>query len=468
MKPWVLILDFAPRLELAEELVGILEADYSIHCLGGEKGDAGSPFGLPLDDLASLDDGELVAAFLVEPLSATARIGDTVRWLREESAELPLFLVTQAGEPRAVAALLESGVSDFVTPPLKRVDILPRLWRLTGTRSADADLRQRLKESLGLRQLIGHSSTFLAAIERIPRMAKSDATVLIAGETGTGKEVCARAIHYLSPRSDAVFLPVNCGAIPLELIESELFGHERAAFTGASSSRHGLVHEAEGGTLFLDEIDALPPSAQVKLLRFLQEKEYRPLGSPKARTADLRLIAATNAEVEKAVAGGQLRKDLYYRLNVLPLCLPPLRERQEDILPLAHHFLVKHACGLERGVCTLAPEVFPILVAYDWPGNVRELEHVVERAVVLAGERSIIRRCDVMLPRQSGPRIETFKQGKARAVTRFERRYIENLLSACEGNISRAARTAQKNRRAFWELIRKHSIDAARFRPQPP
>src|SRR5689334_18609974 len=202
---------------------------------------------------------------------------------------------------------------------------------------------QALTEKLGLQQLIGQSEVFVAETSKIPLIARSDISVLIAGETGTGKEMVGRAIHYLSSRAGKPFVPINCGAIPVELMENELFGHDRGAFTGASGSRNGLIQEAEQGTLFFDEVNCLPLQAQVKLLRFLQSREYRPLGSTKSLTGDVRIIAASNANLEAEVKAGTLRRDLYYRLNVVPLVLPPLRERSSDIIILARHFLAQYS-----------------------------------------------------------------------------------------------------------------------------
>ncbi len=330
------------------------------------------------------------------------------------------------------------------------------------TRTNDDLLAPRLKERLGLRHLIGESPAFLAVMQKIPKIARYKATVLLMGETGTGKEVCARAIHYLSPRTKKPFVPVNCGAIPVGLVENELFGHERGAFTDATVARPGLIHEADSGTLFLDEVDCLPLLAQVKLLRFLQEGQYRSLGSTKTRNADVRVIAATNVEAEAAVRTGKFRRDLYYRLNTLPLLLPPLRERREDILPLARDFLTKyvHECG--KPVTEFSAEAMQKLLLYQWPGNVRELEHVVERAVILTAH-AVISAADLGLP--TADEVESFHQAKAKVVTQFERDYVQGLLLAHQGNIAKAARAAQKNRRAFWQLLRKHHIDAQRFKP---
>ena len=233
-------------------------------------------------------------------------------------------------------------------------------------------------------RMLGHGGMFKIGRSRAQqvgnfrKLARCDATVLISGETGTGKEVCARAIHYLSPRSSKPFITVNCGAIPAELVENELFGHERGAYTDAAVAKPGLIAEAEGGTLFLDEIDCLPLLAQVKLLRFLQEKEYRPLGSVKTRAASVRVIVATNADLENALRQGRLRQDLYYRINILSLVLPPLRQRQGDILLLARHFLAKFTEEFAKPVQDFSPDVLPTLLAYPWPGNIRELEHTIE------------------------------------------------------------------------------------------
>ncbi len=337
----------------------------------------------------------------------------------------------------------------------------------TLTRSDQPDMVQRLKETLGLKRLIGESPAFVEQIQKLPVVARCDSGVLIAGETGTGKELVARAIHYLSPRAGGPFVPINSGAIPVDLVENELFGHERSAFTGALTAQPGLIEEAHGGTLFLDEVDALPPLAQVKLLRFLQEKEFRRLGSTRVQKGDVRVIAATNADVEAALAQGKLRRDLYYRLNVIPVVLPPLRERREDVPLLARHFLRRHAEELGQPCRDFTAEALEALQAYGWPGNVRELEHVVERAVVLSGDRARIEAAAIDLPQAGrGPAPpQPFQEAKARAIARFERSYLEELLATFGGNITRAARAARKNRRAFWELIRKHAIDARRFRP---
>jgi two-component system, NtrC family, response regulator GlrR len=288
--------------------------------------------------------------------------------------------------------------------------------------------------------------------------------VLIVGETGTGKELYARAIHYSSTRSGQPFMPVNCGAIPVELVENELFGHTRGAYTGANSLQVGLIEEANGGTLFLDEIDCLPIFAQVKLLRFLQEKEYRPLGSPKMRHANVRVIAASNINMPEAVDNGRVRQDLFYRLNIISLTLPPLRERREDIPLLAKHFLAMYSQESGRYIADFSEEALHLLMVHLWPGNVRELEHVIERAVVLCRGETI-QASDVTITHSAFETRESLQEAKAREIARFEKNYIQGVLAVCRGNITRAAQVAQKNRRAFWQLIQKHQIDVKRFKP---
>jgi DNA-binding NtrC family response regulator len=321
-----------------------------------------------------------------------------------------------------------------------------------------------LRTKLGLRQLIGESPVFLAAKEKIALVAPYNVNVLILGETGTGKELFARAIHYLSPRARQPFVPVNCGAIPLDLVENELFGHDRGAFTGALTTVHGLIYEASGGTIFLDETDCLPSQAQVKLLRFLQEKEYRPLGSAKTCHADVRVIAAANTDVAAAVKDGKFRQDLYHRLNIIPLILPRLSDRREDIPLLARHFLAKYTEEFQKPATDFSPEALRRLLLYEWPGNVRELEHVVERAVVLS-QHPVIEAADLLLDfvKPTASRL-SFRQAKTAAVTQFEQMYIRELLAVYHGNITKAAQAAEKNRRAFWQLIRKHRISPTIFK----
>jgi transcriptional regulator with PAS, ATPase and Fis domain len=323
---------------------------------------------------------------------------------------------------------------------------------------------QKLKQDIGLKHIIGESPAFVDKVRCIPRFARCDATVLISGESGTGKEIFARAIHYLSPRADRPFIPLNCGALPENLVESEIFGHKRGAFTGAASDRAGLIREAEGGTLFLDEIDCLTPQAQVKLLRFLQDGEYRSVGSEQIRHANIRVIAAANADFNQILCSGKFREDLFYRLNVLTLTLPALRERPGDILLLTDDFLEKQVALAETRPKNLSLAALNRLLSHSWPGNVRELQNVLMRAIVLSN-RDTIEAFDLDLP-EKGPAAEdqSFRAMKSRAVWRFEHDFLTTVLRVHEGNITRAASAVKKNRRAFWQLLRKHGLLAGTTR----
>jgi two-component system response regulator AtoC len=317
--------------------------------------------------------------------------------------------------------------------------------------------------------MVGISGPFRRVLARIPLLAASDATVLVTGETGTGKELAARAVHYHSRRKGKPFVPVNCGALPDPLLENELFGHAKGAYTDASAPAEGLIAEADGGTLFLDEVDALSPSAQVKLLRFLQDRTYRTLGSAKSRAADVRIVGATNEDLRALVRARRFREDLFYRLDVLALHMPPLRERIEDIPLLAQHFLGRYGAQSERPKVGLAPAAIRKLTAYAWPGNIRELEGAIHRAIVL-GRSETLQPEDVDLPGMDvapDPGGGSFREAKARAVEQFERSYLIGVLTLHDGNVSRAAREAGKDRRAFQRLLRKHGLERNAFRTPP-
>src|SRR6266496_446727 len=372
-----------------------------------------------------IKDSNPAIVFLVSLSASVSEVGRLVAVIRQGLKRIPIIAVIDATEPRDVFELLKAGAADFLTTPLRSSDVLPRTWRVMNS-GPDETKSPRSSTNIDFQQLIGRSAEFITQVKRIPLLAKCDVNILLTGETGTGKEVYARAIHYRSPRASKPFLPVNCGAIPFELVENELFGHERGAYTNAQTFQAGLIEEANGGTLFLDEIDCLPVLSQVKLLRFLQEKEYKPLGSTRPRRADVRIIAASNLDLQEAVGNGKLRQDLFYRLNTISLTLPPLRERREDIPLLALHFLDRYAVVLCDG--------------------------------------SVLEASDLVLPTPVESQHDSLQQAKAKEIARFEKNYIQGLLSACRGNITRAAQVAKKNRRAFWELIRKHKIDVEKFR----
>lgn len=326
--------------------------------------------------------------------------------------------------------------------------------------------------------LIGTSKCFLQATGMIPILSASKSTVLISGETGTGKELIARAIHYSGERRGKPFVPVNCAAMPDPLIENELFGHSKGAFTGALIEKPGLLHEADGGTLLLDEINSLSMAVQSKLLRVLQDQEFRPLGSTKSQKVDVKIIAATNTDLRYLVETRQFREDLFYRLNILSVALPPLRDRKEDILLLASHFLKVYAKEFGRGVFTLGQSTKTKLMGYAWPGNVRELQGVIQRTVAMASNERIEAQ-DLDLPETAGPELagptmtllsrglasneSSFQAMKTKVIEEFERTYLSEVLSAHHGNISKAARAAKKERRAFQRLLQKHRLDRREF-----
>jgi two-component system, NtrC family, response regulator GlrR len=317
--------------------------------------------------------------------------------------------------------------------------------------------------------LIGKAPAFKTIVSSLPMLASSEGAVLITGETGTGKELVARAIHSLSARAPHPFVAVNCGAFVETLLESELFGHERGAFTDAHARRHGLVAQAAGGTMLLDEVDTLMPRAQVALLRVLQEGYFRPLGAGAEQHSDVRYLAATNAPLDWMVQAGSFRADLFYRLCVFSVGVPSLRERVEDILPLAGHFLEKHASGPGRapGLSDAAAEV---LLAYDWPGNVRELESAMVRALP-AARGGTVEAEDLGLPGMPSRRVPrlrpealpTYKIQKRRVVEAFEQQYLRRLMSEHRGNVSRAARAAGKERRDLGKLLKRHGLNPRQF-----
>jgi two-component system, NtrC family, response regulator GlrR len=379
--------------------------------------------------------------------------------------DVPVIIAAQNFEAAQIQKMLELGASDFITPPFTEESILPRVWRLVKNNQPEPASQGTLQHKLAMRRLglVGQSKLFLDEIKKLSLLARCDITVMIGGETGTGKELIARAVHYLSPRSARPFVPIDCGAIPPELTESELFGHERGAFTGAVNKNAGLIAAANHGTLFLDEVDALSLSVQAKLLRFLQEMEYRSLGSSEVKKADVRVIAATNRDLLQSVHANQFRKDLYYRLNVVQLRLPSLRQRREDIILLARHFVEKYVARFSLPARDFTIDAIQKLHSYHWPGNIRELENVIGAAVALCDGPSIS-AADLLFAADQTPTRSSFREAKARLITEFEREYILCLLTSCDSNVSEAARAAGKNRRAFWELIRKHKIDVRQFR----
>lgn len=298
------------------------------------------------------------------------------------SGEVPVLIMTSYASLRSAVDSMRMGAVDYIAKPFDHDEMLAAVKRVIGKASRAAK-EPAPENPVGVASMIGNSNAMKNLYAKIHRVAPTGATVLVHGETGTGKELVAKAIHAESPRGDKPLISVNCAAIPETLIEAELFGHEKGAFTGAASMREGLVAAADGGTLFLDEIGELPLEAQARLLRVLQEGEVRPIGSVESRKVDVRLVAATHRDLRKLAKEGKFREDLYYRINVVQLELPPLRERGRDILLLAEHMLRRYCAQFGKPLLTLSPEAIQAITTYIWPGNVRELENAIQRAIIL-------------------------------------------------------------------------------------
>ena len=401
----------------------------------------------------------LVASGLARPTALLPFL----RQLRVEALGIPTLAVLPQHVEEMVLRAVSQTADDFVLWPLSRdAELQERLLRLLSPEATEVEATcTRLMQEVGFTQLIGREPVFLSAIEKIPRIGRTDGPSLITGETGTGKELCARAIHHFSRRRRFPFIPVDCGAIPDHLFENEIFGHARGAFTDAREDRRGLIALAEGGALLLDEIDSLSMAAQAKLLRFVQERTYRPLGSDRFVLADVNLISSTNQDLLARVREGRFRSDLYFRLNMIRLDMPPLRERRADIPLLARHFvdtLGAHEAGSRKTLCASA---LSTLTQYDWPGNVRELYAVLQGAVMFAQGTQILPR-DLGLPSPRHPvagGAGGFRRARASTIEMFERQYVEDMLRKHRGNVTHAAQEAQKDRRTFGRLAKKYGID---------
>ena len=385
--------------------------------------------------------------------------------IKSFSKKLPVLLMTAHSSIDEAVTLLKSGAEDYIPKPISpevlnhRLDIILKNLALAAEL---ADLKLKDVKALALESLIGNAPTFSALIERLPLVAQTDAAILISGESGTGKELVARAIHSLSKRKSRTFVTVNCGALPDNLLESELFGYKKGAFTDAHQDTPGLVEEAENGTLFLDEIGEISSVVQVKLLRFLQNKEFKQLGSPKVKKANVRIICATNRNLLHMVHNNQFREDLFYRLNIVPLQVPPLRERKSDIPILANHFLETFTKEYEKKLEAMAPQFIESLMHQDWPGNVRELENKIQQLVVLSQPNETLlddgQIISDQLSLQNVQPIQHFKNEKKRILDNFERSYIQRMLELTKGNLSEAAKRSGMDRKNFWQKARRHNI----------
>jgi DNA-binding NtrC family response regulator len=393
------------------------------------------------------------------------------RQVREKYPDTDVILITAFGNIKQAVEAMKLGASDYITKPFQ-----PEAIRLVSEKLIERrrlleevrELRQRVHEEHNLENILSKSPKMLKVFELIRSLAETDSGVMITGETGTGKELVARAIHNLSRRKNRQFVAINCGAFPDTLLESELFGYEKGAFTGAVQSRGGKIELADGGTLFLDEIEAMAAPMQVKLLRVLQEREVERLGGNRKVKIDMRVIAATNVDLSLCLARGTLREDFYYRINVIPIQLPPLRERLEDLPLLIEHILSRHPVAIERNIRQVAPKVLDQMLAYHWPGNIRELENILERAIVKS-RGDVIENVDLPAPPQrildlwyagNGAREISLKQW----LSNSEKDYLRSLLIKYKGSISSTAKEAKVDNKTLYRKMRRHGLHKESFK----
>lgn len=371
---------------------------------------------------------------------------------QQQYPQLPVVIITAHGSiPEAVTAT-QKGVFGFLTKPIDREQLMLTLQSaLSGTSRSEGDWRKNI---------ISRSQIMEGILSEAEQIASSDVSVLITGPSGSGKELLAQAIHNASPRNKKPFIAINCGALPEQLLESELFGHSKGAFTGAVSRHEGLFQAANGGTLFLDEIGDMPSALQVKLLRVLQERQIRPVGSTETIPVDVRVISATHRNLEQAMLENQFREDLFYRLNVVNLHLPPLAERPEDIPPLARHFVEQAASRHNPKVKNISSSALQLLAQSAWPGNVRQLENVIEKVTALSNTPIISDAAINRALTNQEEIIPNFNEARAE----FESRYLIKVLQITEGNVSQAAQIAGRNRTDFYKLLKKHNLEAAQYK----
>jgi len=373
---------------------------------------------------------------------------------------------------------MRRGAYSYLTKPFEPGDLLLQIERALENRKLNSEIKRLkglLHEQFDFANIIARSAKMRSVLDVVMRIARLDSTVHIQGESGTGKELIAKAIHLASDRKDKPFIALNCAALPETLLESELFGHEKGAFTGAVKSTRGLFTQAHGGTLFLDEIGDMPLSTQSKLLRVLQERQFYPVGSEIPIEVDVRVIAATNKDLEELVKKGTFRDDLFYRIHVIPIYLPPLRDHKEDIVPLVEHFLKKCSQQMKKDVKGITPEALRKLMLHDWPGNVRELENTIEYSVamtqkefvteeyILQGKISFSDGAQAGINDKQTASDDALRPLKD-ARDAFERDYLVQVLSMTDGNVSQAAKLAGKYRADFYDLLKKHELKADDFK----
>jgi DNA-binding NtrC family response regulator len=394
--------------------------------------------------------------------------------IKQSDPDIEVLLLTGYPDLQAAVAAIKLGAFDYLAKPFAEKDLVERVQKAMAHRQVkeqNQELRERLRSGPAGRALVHVSAAFGEQLAMLERAARTDASVLLLGESGTGKELLAHHLHDASTRADKPFVPVDCASIPSELFESELFGHQKGAFTGAMGHKLGLFQVADGGTLFLDELGELPLAFQPKLLRAIQERSIRSVGSNEQRAIDVRIVAATNRNLQKEVEEGRFRADLFYRLDVVRIAVPPLRDRREDIDVLAQHFLQRF--GAPLGIVRIEPAAMTLLRGHAWPGNVRQLRNAIERACAL-GQAPELRLQDLPpdlrgeeVPGPGGggdPLAGTFQEVKARAIAELESGYLESLLKKHKGNVTHCSEEAGMARSAFQKLMQKYGIRSADFR----
>jgi two-component system response regulator GlrR len=375
--------------------------------------------------------------------------------IHKKAPTMPVIILTAHGTiPDAVAAT-KRGVFGFLPKPFDGKLLLEQVEQALKHSGASGDGDEEWR-----REFITVSPRMEDVLRQARMVAKSDASVFIQGASGTGKELLARAIHFASPRSERAFVAVNCAAIPENLLESELFGHRKGSFTGANYDHKGLFQAADGGTVFLDEIGDMPLPLQAKLLRVLQDREVRPVGATQTIPVDVRIVSATHRDLDAQMKTGQFREDLYYRLNVVSLSLPPLADRREDIVPLAQHFLATVAGRYSKDVKAFAPDALELMLGAPWPGNVRQLLNVVEQVVALSSGGIVPASLVQQALRQEPASLEPLEEARKA----FERDYLVRILRMTAGNVTQAAKLAQRNRTEFYKLLERHRLEPKTFK----
>jgi len=378
--------------------------------------------------------------------------------------EMPVIILTAYGSIESAVGAIKRGAYSYLTKPFDSQDLLLQIEKALENRRLTSEVKRLkglLEERFDFANIVARSEKMTKVLDVVSQIARTESTVFVYGESGTGKELIAKAIHLSSDRKDKSFVAINCAALPETLLESKLFGHERGAFTGAVRSTKGLFTQAHEGTIFLDEIGDMSLSTQAKLLRVLQERNFYPLGSEKLMEVDVRMIVATNKDLEDLVKQGLFREDLFYRIHVIPLFLPPLREKKEDIPLLVEHFLKRFSQQMKKEVKGITPAAMQKLMLYDWPGNVRELENTIEYGVAMTQQDLITEELILQSKGVSSPGpLKSLKEAR----DDYEKSYLIHLLEICGGNISKAAKLAGKYRADLYDLLKKHNLNIADFK----